>query len=97
MNRVIPNPQFYRPGEADAKHPKTVILLPMDKMMVGAQGFYIFTVEVGSLKQTLWLMFMVFLVFFFLLFRVWPDWLRLAVWYISWYLLCFLVSSLSSA
>ena len=30
---------------------------------------------------------------FFLLFRVWPEWLRLGVWYLSWYCLVFLVSS----
>lgn len=35
----------------------------------------------------------VFGLFFFLLFRVWPEWLRIGVWYLSWYMLVFLVST----
>jgi len=30
---------------------------------------------------------------FFLLFRVWPEWLRMVVWYISWYFLVFLIGT----
>ena len=93
MNRVVPNPMQYGKGDEDAKRPKSVILVPMDKMVVSPQGFYIFTVEQSQFKTSLWLVFMVFLAFFFLLFRVWPEWLRLGVWYVSWYLLCFLVSN----
>ena len=92
MNRIMPNPQMYTKDDADTKKPKSTILVPMDKMVVTPHGFYIFTVVQGSMKQTLWLLFMVGIVFFFLLFRVWPEWLRLGVWYVSWYLLCFLVS-----
>ena len=33
------------------------------------------------------------LVLFFLLFRVWPDWLKQGVWYISWYTLVFLIAT----
>jgi hypothetical protein len=29
----------------------------------------------------------------FLLFRVWPEWMRIGMWYVSWYMLVFLVSS----
>lgn len=36
---------------------------------------------------------MIFALIFFLLFRVWPDWLRIGVWYISWYLLVFLIGA----
>lgn len=31
--------------------------------------------------------------FFFLLFRVWPDWLRVGVYYVSWYLLVALIGA----
>lgn len=93
MNRVIPNPAQYAAQDKEGcKKPKTVILLPEEKLVVTPHGFYIFMVQQGNIKQTLWLMFMVGMVFFFLLFRVWPEWLRLGVWYISWYLLVFLVS-----
>ena len=37
------------------------------------------------------LVFAVALIFFFLLFRVWPDWLKQGMWYVSWYTLVFLV------
>jgi len=83
----------YQPGDKEAKKPKTVVLLDMKNMVVTPHGFYLFTVEQSNVKQTLWLMFMVFLAFFFLLFRVWPEWLRLGVWYISWYMLCFLIGT----
>ena len=81
------------PKAAEAKKPKLVQKLPPEHMAVTPHGFYIFTLESSGYKQYLWLGFMVFLAFFFLLFRVWPEWLRLGVWYISWYLLVFLVSS----
>lgn len=93
MNRVVPNHLMYNREDKDAKKPKSVTLLPMEKMVVNPFGFYIFQVEQGSMKQTLWLVFIVFLIFFFLLFRVWPEWLRLGVWYVSWYLLCFLIGT----
>ena len=46
----------------------------------------------SDLKQKLYLGLAIFLLMFFLLFRVWPEWLRVAVWYVSWYFLVFLVS-----
>lgn len=39
------------------------------------------------------LVLVVFLAFFFLLFKVWPEWLRVGVYHISWYLLVFLVGT----
>ena len=62
-------------------------------MTVTPHGFYIFTLESSGFKQYLWLGLFVFAAFFFLLFRVWPEWLRLGVWYISWYLLVFLIGT----
>ena len=93
MDRVIPHMMTYNdPKAAEAKKPKIVQKLPPEHMAVTPHGFYIFTMESSGYKTYLWLGFMVFLAFFFLLFRVWPEWLRLAVWYISWYILVFLVS-----
>ena len=56
-------------------------------------GFYIFQVQEENAKSrtALWLILCVGLAFFFLLFRVWPEWLKLGVWYVSWYTLCFLI------
>ena len=93
MDRVIPHMMTYNdPKAPEAKKPKIVQKLPPEHMAVTPHGFYIFTMESSGYKTYLWLGFMVFLAFFFLLFRVWPEWLRLTVWYISWYLLVFLVS-----
>ena len=39
------------------------------------------------------LLLVVFLAFFFLLFKVWPEWLRVGVYYVSWYLLVFLIGT----
>ena len=80
------------PKAPEAKKPKIVQKLPPEHMTVTPHGFYIFTLESSGFKQYLWLGIMVGACFFFLLFRVWPEWLRLGVWYISWYLLVFLVS-----
>ena len=93
MHRVIPNRmQYTDPTDPAAKKPKTVEILPLQHMAASPTGFYVFTVEgVGKVKTQLWLFFVVALAFFFLLFKVWPDWLKQGVWYLSWYTLCFLV------
>ena len=95
MNRVIPNRmQYSDPKDPGAKKPKSCEILPMEHMRVDPTGFYIFQLqEEGSKsKTTLWLVLAVSLAMFFLLFRVWPDWLKLGVWYLSWYTLVFLIS-----
>lgn len=56
------------------------------------EGKYIFNVPEGGFKQSLYLSALVGGLFFLLLFRVWPEWLRLGVWYVSWYLLVATVS-----
>jgi hypothetical protein len=60
--------------------------------VVGAEGKYMFVGEGVGWKQYLYLGLFVGIAFFFLLFKVWPDWLRVGVYYISWYMLVFLVS-----
>jgi len=95
MYRVIPNRMQYQPNDPAAKKPKSLEILPMEHMAVSPTGFYVFTVEgVGKVKTQLWLVAIVALAFFFLLFKVWPEWLKLGVWYLSWYTLVFLVSLL---
>jgi hypothetical protein len=94
MDRVIPHMMTYSdPKAPEAKRPKLVQKLPPEHMAVTPHGFYIFTMESSGYKQFLWLGGCVFLAFFFLLFRVWPEWLRLGVWYVSWYLLVFLIGT----
>jgi len=66
----------------------------MEHMRVDPTGFYIFQLqeEGAKTRTTLWLVLGVALAFFFLLFRVWPEWLKMGVWYLSWYTLVFLIS-----
>ena len=95
MNRVIPNRmQYSDPQDPGAKKPKSCEILPMEHMRVDPTGFYIFQLqeEGAKTRTTLWLVLGVALAFFFLLFRVWPEWLKMGVWYLSWYTLVFLIS-----
>jgi len=63
--------------------------------MVGPTGFYMWVNKESGWKQFIYLGLVVFAAFFILLFKVWPEWLRVGVWYVSWYLLVFLVSLIS--
>ena len=79
------------PNDPAAKKPRITELIPQEHSRPDATGFYVFQVEESKTKTQLWLFAVVGLMFFFLLFRVWPDWLKQGVWYLSWYTLCFLV------
>ena len=94
MNRIVPNRmQYTDPKDPGAKKPKSCEVLPMQHMAVHPNGFYIFTIQQSKVKTQLWLFALVGLAFFFLLFRVWPDWLKQGVWYLSWYTLVFLFAT----
>ena len=94
MVRVIPHPMHYpSPKAPDYQKPKMLQVAPQNWQIGTADGFYMWPKKEAGWKTYLWLGAFVFLAFFFLLFRVWPEWLRLGVWYVSWYLLVFLVSS----
>ena len=94
MARVIPfRQQCPNPNDPAAKKPKVVEMVPKQHQNADASGFYIFQVEASGrgFSVQLKLVFFVGLIFFFLLFRVWPDWLKQGVWYLSWYTLVALV------
>jgi len=46
-----------------------------------------------SWKHYIYLFLVLAIIMFFLLFKVWPDWLRVAVYHITWYLLVFLIGT----
>ena len=50
------------------------------------------TVQTNSMKRTIYLGIGIVLAIAVLLWRVWPVWLRMGVWYVSYYLLLALVS-----
>jgi hypothetical protein len=80
------------PNSLEAKRPKKVEIPPKEYQNIQGGGMYMFTVKTNAGKQYLWLALMIFAAFFFLLFRVWPEWLRVGVWYVSYYMLVLLVS-----
>lgn len=92
MNRIMPHMQTYpNPSDPAAKRPKACQMFPQEHMTVQPVGFYIFQIQVNKQKTQFWLIAVVALAFFFLLFRVWPEWLKIGMWYVSWYTLVFLV------
>lgn len=54
---------------------------------------YMFINPETGMRQYLTLFFVVGLIFFFMLFKVWPEWLRLGVYYVTWYLLVALIGT----
>lgn len=92
MTRVIPYRQLYPdPRAKEAQKPKQIQSAPADQQIVGATGMYMWINREQSSWRFVYLALVVFGLFFFLLFRVWPEWLRIGVWYVSWYMLVFLI------
>ena len=92
ITRIIPHRMTYTdPNDPAAKKPRISELIPKEHSRADATGLYVFQIQESKAKTQLWLFAAVALMFFFLLFRVWPDWLKQGVWYLSWYTLCFLV------
>lgn len=85
--------QYPDPKAADAKRPKRVeIVNEGPQSMPEPGGMYMFTVKTNTFKRALFLGIAVVLGFLVLLWRVWPIWLRVGVWYVSYYLALALVS-----
>ena len=94
VTRVMPHKMTYPdPKAPEAKRPKIIQAVPAEQQSIGPTGMYMWVNKDSGWKQYIYLGLAVFAAFFILLFKVWPEWLRLAVWYVSWYLLVFLVSS----
>lgn len=92
VTRVIPHHLSYPdPKDPGAKRPKLIEAAPANQQSIGPTGMYMWVNKDSSWKQFIYLGLAVFFSFFILLFKVWPEWLRLGVWYVSWYLLVFLV------
>ena len=94
LRRVVADPDVYmdRNSEEARKKPRYVAIVGDDYQLATSEGFLVFLVPESDFKQKLYLFLTIDSLLFFLMFRVWPEWLRLAVWYISWYFLVFLVS-----
>lgn len=84
--------QYPDPKASDARRPKRVEILPDNQQIIETGGFYMFTVKTNTFKRALLLGLGVVLGMLVLLWRVWPMWLRIGVWYASYYLAVTLVS-----
>jgi translocation protein SEC62 len=77
------------PDDMKKRYPKH--LLPLRQNTMKDKGFYMWTVERSKGKLAFFLFLIVMVVIFFMLFNIWPLWLKIALWYISFYLLILLV------
>ena len=94
LRRVVADPLVYtdRNSEEARKRPKFVSIVSEEYQLASSEGFLVYLIPESDFKQKLYLALAICLLMFFLLFRVWREWLRLFVWYLSWYFLVFLVS-----
>lgn len=76
------------PGAASEKCPKYVV---PDKNPFTDKGIYMVLEKEDKQSQQFYLILLVIVVLTLMCFRLWPLWLKKAIWYISFYLLVFLV------
>lgn len=91
MAPLARNPRF--PEEGNKKYPKHLLYFPPQAMpKMADKGFYMFNYERSHGKLAFLLFLVVLLVIAFMLFNIWPLWLKIGIWYVSFYLLVVLVA-----
>lgn len=91
MRALMRDPNF--PSELKKKYPKHTIYAPGgNNRMADDKGFFTWTIERSHTKLALMLGLVILVVIIFMLFNIWPMWLKIAIWYVSFYLLVVLVS-----
>ena len=75
-------------GTANEKCPKYVV---PDKNPFSEKGIYMVLEKENKQKQSFYLVLVVIAILALMCFRLWPLWLKKAIWYISFYLLVFLI------
>ena len=55
------------------------------------KGFYMFNLERSNSKLAILLFAVILIVIAFMLFSIWPLWLKIAIWYVSFYMLVVMV------
>jgi len=82
-----------QPGEAKKKFPKHIVPV---KQGFGEKGFYSWNTPKPRGKLALFLFIGVLIAIAFMLFHLWPLWLKIGIWYFSFYTLIVLVNHLLS-
>lgn len=82
------------PGIMHSNHkiPKYVVQCPPDQPM-SDKGLYMVMDTTSQSTQTLYLVLIVVVILMLMCFRLWPLWLKKGIWYISFYLLVFLIAT----
>jgi len=75
-------------GTATEKTPKYVV---PDKNPFSEKGIYMVLEKENSQKQSFYLILVAVAILALMCFRLWPLWLKKAIWYMSFYLLVFLI------
>lgn len=78
------------PDEAKKKYPKH--LVPNKVNQMDAKGFFMWSIEQSPQKLGSLLAIVILIVLALMLFPIWPLQVKIVIWYISFYLLMFLVS-----
>lgn len=68
-----------------------MLFLMGGKNRMSDKGFYSWKIEKPKGKLWLYLIFIIFIVITFMLFNIWPIWIKLGLWYFSFYLLIIMV------
>ena len=76
-------------SEAKLKYPKH--LVPSPRQQFTDKGFYSWNVPKSSGKLAFYLVIAVIIGIAFMLFNLWPLWLKIGIWYFSFYTLMFLL------
>jgi hypothetical protein len=93
MTRVVPHANLYpNPNHPDAKKPRALQIAPRDQQSCSEAGLYLWVNKEGGIWMYIYLALVLIGILSFVTFRAWPDWLKIGMWYVSWYLLVFLVS-----
>lgn len=77
---------------SNEKIPKYVVQSPSDQPM-SDKGLYMIIDTTTQGTQTMYLALVVIVILMLMCFRLWPLWLKKGIWYISFYLLVFLIAT----
>jgi translocation protein SEC62 len=83
---------LHSPNETKKKYPKHLVPARPQFRKCTEKGFYAWTTPKPFRKMAILLFLGVLLTFAFMLFNLWPLWLKIAIWYFSFYTLIILVS-----
>ncbi len=75
---------------SNEKVPKYVVPVPPGTLMID-KGLYTIIEQTSATTQSFYLILIVVIILALMCFRLWPLWLKKAIWYISFYLLVFLI------